>query len=83
METMTFTNGQTVNGHLLEAAGKLFLYIDGMTLKDVFDLLIVPENSTTIRAVRFGEETTVTGYTHLTAVSEEQGGMVSAVMTKA
>ena len=82
METLVFANGQAMTGHCLETGGKLWLYLQDISLADAFQILIAPENTQTIRALRYGKETVVTGYTHLFCVSEESGGMVNAGLKK-
>ena len=82
METLAFANGKTMNGHCLETGGKLWLYLQNVSLAEAFQTLIEPENTRTIRAARYGRETVVTGYTHLFCVSEESGGMVNAGLRK-
>ena len=34
METLTFANGQTVNGHCLESGNRLWLYMEGISFMD-------------------------------------------------
>ena len=82
METLVFSNGQALTGHCLETGGKLWLYLQDVSLADAFQTLADPENTRTIRALRYGKETVVTGYTHLFCVSEESGGLVNAGLKK-
>lgn len=78
METLTFANGQVVNGHCLETDDRLWLYMEKISLMDAFSLLSNPENYRTIRAFRYSTEREITGYTHFYCISEEANGMVSA-----
>ena len=82
MEILVFANGQSFTGHCLETGGKLWLYLQNVSLADAFQTLCDPENTLTIRAVRYGKETIVTGYNHLFCVSEESGGTVNAGLRK-
>ena len=82
MEHLILNNGTELNGHLLETDGKLFLYMYGISLEDAFTLLIDPKNTKVIHWERYGDNGTVKGYKHLTAISEETGDMISAVLKK-
>ncbi len=82
METLVFANGQSFTGHYLETGGKLWLYLQNVSLSEAFQTLCDPENTISIRAVRYGKETVVTGYTHLFCVSEESDGTVNAGLRK-
>ena len=81
-EKLIFADGTETVGRLVETETRLFLYIYGMTMTEVFNLLIVPENTKTIEWESFGNKGEVTGYRHLMSVSEEIGGMISASMKK-
>jgi hypothetical protein len=81
-ERLTLKNGQIFNGHLLSSNGQLFLYIHDTDLIHVFNALIIPDNVQTIEAYRNGDASVITGYSHLVAVREEYGGMISAVLKK-
>lgn len=64
-------------------SGDLFLYINGYGLQDVFDLLIVPAKTKKIIFTQAnGEEITITGYTRLIAVRDEDNGLITAVLRK-
>ena len=78
METLEFANGQSFTGHCLETGGKLWLYLQNVSMADAFQTLCDPENTQSIRAVRYGKETILTGYTHLFCVSEENDVTVNA-----
>ena len=79
-ESITLANGRILTGHIVEASGRAFLYLFGITLADAFPLLIDPENTVEMTWEQYGNTGTVTGYNHLTAISEEGGGMISAVL---
>lgn len=81
-ENLTFADGTETVGRLIETESRLFLYIYGLTMTEVFNLLIVPENTKTIKWESFGNKGKVTGYRHLMSVSEETGGMISASLKK-
>ena len=82
METLTFANGQTVNGHCLESGNRLWLYMEGISFMDAIALLSDPNNYSIIRAYRYCAEKEITGYTHFYCVSEEDNGMISAGIKK-
>ena len=82
METLTLNDGTVLNGHLIETETRLFLYIYGKTMTEVFNLLIDPEKMRVIKEDRNGEKRTVRGYKHLVSISEEIGGMVCTILTK-
>lgn len=82
METLTLNDGTVLNGRLIETETRLFLYIYGKTMTEVFNLLIDPEKTRVIKEDRNGEKRTVRGYKHLRAISEEMGGMICTVLTK-
>jgi len=81
-EYLTLSNGTELDGYAIEVDEKLYVYLNGITLADAFGHLINPEATAEITGNRFGEITVFTGYTHLQTVSEESGGMVSAVMKR-
>ena len=76
------------NGHILEnssaiLSGSLFLYIRGLSLRKAFDLLIEPLNTAEIVYTQMNGDTAVfEGFTKLTAVRDEGGGLITAVLDK-
>lgn len=82
-EKLKLNDGTELNGRALESDGTLFLYIFGKTMKEVFELLSVVKNVKVITATKYGEDTVYKNYSHLKAISEESGDMISAVMKKA
>lgn len=82
-EWMTLNDGTQMAGHAIEFNGQLFLYVREMGLADVFQALIDPENAKKITAERFGVKTIYRGYKKLTAVKDEGGGLITAVLSKA
>ena len=83
METLTFANGQTVNGHcLIASSGVLFLCMEGIRFPDAFALLSNPENFSTIQAYRYSKTTEITGFTHFYTITEEPNGLISAGIKK-
>lgn len=81
MGTITLNNGMQITGKMLESNGRLFLYLDNITMTDAFTALIDPENTKTIKMARDGKITTVKGYKHLYAI-EETNGRISAAIQK-
>lgn len=84
-ERLTLNNGTVLeNSHVLESSGCLFVYIQsGNSMREVFDLLDEPENTKKIVESRSGTERSFKGYKRLTSVSDEGGGLISAVLKKA
>ena len=81
-EKLTLNDGTELTGHAIEANERLFVYIWGKTLAEVFELLNDPEKTKKITANRYGETQTIRGYKHLCSVSEETGGMIAASLKK-
>ena len=79
MEKLTLNNGDELQGHLIETDGRLFLYLNGISMADAFGLLIDPENTKIIRAERYGQKTTVRGYKTLYSISNENGQTCAAL----
>lgn len=83
-ERMTLNDGTQMAGHAVEFNGQLFLYVrGGMGLADVFQALIDPESTKKITGERMGIKTVYRGYKKLTAVRDEGGGLITAVLSKA
>ena len=82
-EKLTMNNGTVLANASAILSGNLFLYIHGNDLKTVFDLLIVPENTEKIIYTQNnGEDITFTGFTKLTAVTDEMNGLITAVLRR-
>lgn len=81
-EKLRLNNGTEILGDLIEEDGKLFLYMTGISLVQAFNALKDPDAAMRITAAAFGQETVYSGYSHLSRIGEENGG-VNAVMTKA
>ena len=82
-ERMTFNNGYIVENSSAIQAGSLFLYLRGISLRKAFDLLIEPLNTSEIVYTQMNGDTAVfEGFTKLTAVRDEGGGLITAVLDK-
>ena len=81
-QKLIFNDGTEVRGHLLESGERLFLYMYGNDMAGLFALLNNAENVSAIVYEGYGERVTVRGYNHLCCISEETGGMISAVLKK-
>ena len=81
-ETITLADGTVLDGHVLESDGRLYVYLNRSTLGAAFPVLNDPEKTAVVVARIYGQDTVYTGYDHLTAVTEEFGGMVSGVLKK-
>lgn len=75
METLTFTDGTVIeNSHVLLDGNNLFFYIQTeMSLAEAFNIVVDPEKTASITALRFGEETVYEGYTDLCSISKDFG----------
>ena len=76
-EYLILNNGTRVpDAHCLEDGVNLFVYITGEAeLMNILQLFSDPENTRVIKASRFGEKTTYTGYTELYSMSREYGNI--------
>ena len=84
METLTFSDGTVLQNSSAVKSGDLFLYINGISMKDVFDLLIDSEITEQISyTMNNGETVTYNNFQHLIAVRDEDNGLVTAVLRKA
>lgn len=86
MGTLTLNDGTVLqNSYALLSAGILFLYIQqaGITLAEVFNLLIDPENTSVIVYTQVnGDEVTYERYEKLRAVRDEGDGLFTAVLER-
>lgn len=82
MGTLRFNDGTEAAGHVLEANGSLFLYIDQGTIAEWYPVLSDAEKTRKILVIQFGETTKYTKWTHLFCMREEVGGMLSAGLKK-
>lgn len=82
-EKLTLNNGTVLENASAVFSINLYLYIYGSDLKTVFDLLIVPENTEKIIYTRNnGTEATYEGFRKLTAVRDEGGDLITAVLQR-
>ena len=78
METIVLNDGTTWNGYVILSGGHLFFYIDGQTLKTVFDKLIVASKAKKVTYNSGGISQVYKGYSKLIAVRDEGNGLVTA-----
>lgn len=81
-EMLKLNDGTELSGHAIEANERLFLYIGGKTMAEVFELLNDPEKTKKIVANRYGQETTIRGYKRLMSISDQGTGMIDASLKK-
>ena len=82
-ERLTLKNGFILENSSAIQSGSLFLYLRGISLRKAFDLLIEPLNTAEIVYTQMNGDTAVyEGYTKLTAVRDEGGGLITAVLDK-
>ena len=83
LEKLTLSNGTELENSSAILSGNLFLYIRGEDMKTVFDLLIDPENTEEIVYTMInGEDRTFSGFNKLIAVTDEENGLITAVLRK-
>ena len=81
-EKMILNNGTELNGYLLDTELYLFVYVHDKTLTEVFNLLNVPENVSTIRWERGEEKGEVKGDGKLVSISVERNNVICARFKK-
>ena len=80
-EKLILKDGTELHGHQIETDIRLFVYIFDKTIAEVFQLLIDPEKTKTIKWERYGITGTVKGYTRLMSLSDENS-MICASLKK-
>ena len=84
MTKLTLNDGTVLeDASALLSSGNLFLYMYNSDLRTIFDLLIEPENTEEITYTQVnGEDVVYRGFNKLTAVRDEGGGLITAVLRK-
>ena len=73
METVTLNDGTVLDGHCIETENALFVYLTGMTLLEGVVLFSDAEKTSVITEMNHEHEHVYTGYTRLSAASDEYG----------
>lgn len=81
-QTLRLNDGSIYAGYANENRGKMWVYLLNITLADAYIFLSDPQKMSEVVSTEYGTENIITGYTHLSCISEESGNMVSAVMLK-
>ena len=82
-EKLTLNDGTELENSSAILSGDLFLYVNGSDLRTVFDLLIDPENTKQIIYTQVnGTLITYVGYKKLRAVTDEDNGLITAVLRR-
>ena len=82
-EKLTLNDGTELENSSAILSGDLFLYVNGSDLRTVFDLLIDPENTKQIVYTQVnGTLITYVGYKKLRAVTDEDNGLITAVLRR-
>ena len=82
-EKLTLNNGKELEDSSAILSGDLFVYIHDSDLQTVFDLLIDPENTKQIIYTQVnGTLITYVGYKKLRAVTDEDNGLITAVLRR-
>lgn len=81
-EKLILADGTELTGHVIATDSKLFVYVYGIDLQTLFNLLIDPEKTKKITAIRYGTESVFKGFKHLYAVTEENNDLTTAALRK-
>ena len=82
METLTLNDGTEIDGYFIVSGDRLFVYMKNISLTDAFSSLNDPEKTKVINQDRYGEKSSVFGFTHLYTITEESINTVSAAFKK-
>ena len=82
-EKLTLNDGTVLENASAILSGDLFLYIHDSDLQTVFGLLIDPENTKQIIYTQVnGTSITYVGYKKLHTVTDEENGLITAVLRR-
>ena len=81
-QSLTLNDKSKHSGYANENNGKLWVYLNSISLADAYVFLSDPQKMSKVVCNDYGTIRTYTGYTHLHCISEERGNMVSAIMEK-
>lgn len=82
-ETLILNDGTRFdNSHALKSRDSLFVYINGLGIREVFEALIDPEKTAHIEYHYSAAVLDFDGFTKLIAVRDEGGGLITAVLDK-
>lgn len=82
-EKLTLNDGTELENSNAILSGDLFVYIHDSELQTVFNLLIDPGKTEKIIYTQVnGESITYNGYSKLTAVRDEDNGLITAVLRR-
>ena len=82
-EKLTLNDGTVLDNSSAILSGDLFLYMNGHGMKEVFDLLIEPENVQTITYTQAnGDEVVYRRFQKLVAVRDEGSNLITAAMRR-
>ena len=81
-EILTLNDGTELDGYVIEDGIFLWVYLNNMRMATGGPLLMDPEKTKVIKANRYGEKATYTGFDHLHCISEENNGQLSAGLKK-
>jgi len=82
MEQLILNDGTVIEGHAIRDGRSLYVYINQMTLAEGFAQLSDSTKTQRIVSKYFGDEEIFEGFTHLSNLSEQEGGMLSAILKK-
>jgi len=82
MDTIVLNDGTTWSGYVLVSGNQLFFYVNGQTLKQVFDKLIVTTKAKKVTYNSGGQSQVFKGYSKLIAVRDEGNDLITAVTEK-
>lgn len=80
---LILNDGTEITGYLIVSGDRLILYMRDISLRDAFKALSDPECVKIIKWERNGgEKTTVKGFKHLYAITEENESLTTAGLRK-
>ena len=81
-ELLILNEGTVLNGYCILDGANLFVYLYESTMEQAYPILSDRQKTCIIRAEQYGETAYYEGYDHLYCISEEIGGMVSAILKR-
>ena len=79
---LILNDGTEISGYMIVSGDRLILYMHDISLQDAFRALSDPECVRIIKWERNGEKTTVKGFKHLYAITEENETLTTAGLRK-
>ena len=81
-EQLTLNDGTVLAGYCIQDGSNLFVYLYEKTMALAYPDLSDAQKTGMIRADQYDETAYYSGFDHLYCISEEDGGMVSAILKR-